>query len=142
MAHAGAIKDCRGVPPSREQHMLVRLPLSGGRDAGSVQWCLDGGRRAACSGVGRGTACSGRLEWSGGVGIGESGFLWGHASAGKFYLPLALSAENESLVAPSVPQTGRSNTVSASLAWCCTCTAVGMEHRVPGSPEKSPPECR
>lgn len=29
-------------------------------------------------------------------------FLWGHASAGKLYLPSALSAANESLVPPSV----------------------------------------
>lgn len=68
--------------------------------------------------------CSGRLERSEGGGVGESGFLWGHASAGMFYLPVPPPAANESLVAPSVPQTGSSNTISASLAWCCTCTAV------------------
>lgn len=35
--------------------------------------------------------------------MGESGFLGGHALAGRFYLPLALSVANERLVALSVP---------------------------------------
>lgn len=80
--------------------MLAGLPLLGGRGAGRVQRRLDGGRCAACSGVGRETVCLGWLEQSGGGGRREGWILWGHVAAGKFYLPFALSAANESLVAP------------------------------------------
>lgn len=69
------------------------------------------------SGIGRGTMCAGWLEQSGGGDVGPVGFC-------EDVLQQILPAANESLVAPSVPQTRMFNTLSASVVWCCTCTAV------------------
>lgn len=86
---------------------------------------------AASSGVGRGTRGADQ-RW----GCGGEWVSWEARFSRKVLSPFGSSAANESLVAPSVPQTGSSNTVRASSA------VVGTEHGVLGHAGKSPPKCR
>lgn len=71
--HQGLLRST-SYPPNREQHVLVRLPLSRGRNAGSVH---SGPWMCRCSGVGRGTVCAGWLEQSGGGDVASVGFCGG-----------------------------------------------------------------